>query len=78
MNIIPKIKLVYAHDCLIDGATGYGKPGWYFDDPKSGCAITYPFEGVGLGEPVDPTAYYGITRDQAIQLCVLNNLEYPQ
>jgi hypothetical protein len=75
MNIRPKIKLMYSHECVVDGETGYGRPGWYYDDPKSGCAITNPFEGVGCDGPVDPVLYYGITTAQADQLCILNGIE---
>jgi hypothetical protein len=74
MHIVPKVKLFYSRECVVDGETGFGKPGWYFDDPKSGCAIVNPYEGIGIGEPVDPLAYYGITPEQADQLAILNGV----
>lgn len=76
MHIVPKITLKYGPVRDVDDGTQI--PAHYFEFQS--VAVWHPFCGLfaEFCETVDPTAYYGITRDQAIQLCVLNNLEYPQ
>lgn len=75
MHIAPKITLRYGSDATQDDA-GDPQPGWYFE--YRGMSIFNPYFSIGFTEPVDPTAEYGITREQAIQLCILNKLGYPQ
>jgi len=71
MTIVPKLVLHYARDAGQD-ENGDPQPGWYFE--YHGTGIFNPYYGIGHDEAVDPVTYYGITPEQADQLCILNGV----
>lgn len=75
MHIVPKLRIRYGAEVRV-ADDGTLVSAWYAD--LRDMAITDPFTSECGRFQVDPTAEYGITREQAIQLCILNKLEYPQ
>ena len=71
MHIVPKLKLHYAAECRV-GIDGSLLPAWYAD--IRGMAITNPYLSDCGRFEVDPLAHYGITPEQADQLCILNGV----
>lgn len=74
MNIVRKLVLKHgACRTLEDGTMGNAH---YFE--FCGTDIWDPYAGIAFDERVDPRSYYGITIEQADQLCRLNGLHIPE
>src|ERR1700756_5077781 len=71
MHIVPKLRLRFDSACRV-GVDGFLLPAWYAD--IRGMAITNPYLSDCGRFEVDPLAHYGMSPEQAVQLCTLNGV----
>jgi hypothetical protein len=74
VTIVKKLVLKYG-PCRTD-ESGSMINAHYFE--FKGSAIWDPYAGIAYDENVDPRTYYGITLEQANQLCKLNGVYLPE